>query len=935
VADVWTNIVGPNRGNTGDETGLISGFAVDAAYIVQAGVSEYGVRCYNATTTKVYNIPLSWFSDGRNGTTVTGKYALACGWFMPKAWPSINFRFMSFRNYTSVMFGVYQGTTGLLTIDGSTGPANYQLVLDTSYFFEYYADAQNDSHIFKLYDGATGTLLVTLTSNTAIAAVLNCFAAVSGGAGETLDFYACGFHFQVDATNDVSHGDGTLRKVTRHDLTGNGTDTAWSQDYQSVDDIPAKTVNDANSIGTQSAADETFSIETCASAGTGANIAAVVVKTLCDESGAAVATLHGVRVRSGATVDETDSYDVSINDTLFGRCYATDPATSAAWTANGLNALEVGVGHDSAIAQWIRCCSVVVEVLCDATPPDIGIDAPAAFAGAFAPAPTVALTTHADGTPSGGGSISSLMARRTSGPSGAPPTLSVIAASSYTGSVLTEDLTPRLVAPPTFGSKLPGGFNVCECSLVCERWEALRWHRWREKRWWVNVYDSLGFCAWQGWLWVARVTDTGCDMTAYGAWRVLSSGDTPYNQWLSNDVWTTAYWTFQEDGGANYTQDAAKNIDGNMQITCGGNGDGNWGQWYLSAVWPFGGYINTVIFEVHEVPGGANAEIQIIFGTAGWAATYTVAYDSGTGVGWHTAVPDALDTYMLVAVKHITTGAGAQSGELQIRGTEILTETSRDTSAVVLDVVKKVGGVIRTSGYYIATSGVSMPHPQVFDSDQKGGDVILEMCKLGDSNGVPTYAAVWEDRYLHFGPRKSAVTWRTRLSELVPGSLTLAYADEVWMSCYGVYTKLDGTTARTSTASNATLIALYGGLNRTYPLRVECEADTDAARLAQAEQERDTFQELNAHPAVLAAFDVEGRIWDVAGNEHPLWHVRTGDILELDELKDETYDSSVCPDGRASFHLIEAVYDGAARVLHIKPEGPGADLDVLVAQASL
>src|SRR3972149_4702960 len=101
-------------------------------------------------------------------------------------------------------------------------------------------------------------------------------------------------------------------------------------------------------------------------------------------------SLFAVRLRSGSTNDDTSDRNVGITYALYGKVYDTDPADAGAWTSGDLDALEVGVVNNAAVAA--RCTELLVMVWsAGATPIDLTPD-PVAIPIVL-PAPTVTMGT--------------------------------------------------------------------------------------------------------------------------------------------------------------------------------------------------------------------------------------------------------------------------------------------------------------------------------------------------------------------------------------------------------------------------------------------------------------------------------------------------------------------------------------------------------------
>lgn len=147
--------------------------------------------------------------------------------------------------------------------------------------------------------------------------------------------------------------------------TGNGTDTAWTGDFNDVDDLP----NDGTTTIILTSDDpnaETVNVEDTDTVGIGGVINGVkniaIARRLTN-----AATNIQARLRSGGSTVNTTDYDITKdNFELIADIHATDPATSAAWTRAGIDAVEAGVLHNQAQSRQLDCTAIYVSV--DYTP---------------------------------------------------------------------------------------------------------------------------------------------------------------------------------------------------------------------------------------------------------------------------------------------------------------------------------------------------------------------------------------------------------------------------------------------------------------------------------------------------------------------------------------------------------------------------------------
>src|SRR3990170_4999973 len=204
-------------------------------------------------------------------------------------------------------------------------------------------------------------------------------------ASQTMDVY----YDDVAVSDSGFPGAG---QVNRMDPDGDGAlGTGWAggtgSTFAEVDEVPHDT--DTSYWQSTAASDvRTVTLETAASAGVGGAIATVKSVAINRDEGGS--SLVAVRLRSGSTNDDTSDRNVGITYALYGKVYDTDPADAGAWTSGDLDALEVGVVNNAAVAA--RCTELLVMVWsAGATPIDLTPD-PVAIPIVL-PAPAVTMGT--------------------------------------------------------------------------------------------------------------------------------------------------------------------------------------------------------------------------------------------------------------------------------------------------------------------------------------------------------------------------------------------------------------------------------------------------------------------------------------------------------------------------------------------------------------
>jgi len=181
-------------------------------------------------------------------------------------------------------------------------------------------------------------------------------------AGTTADIYWD--DFAVFAENQVWNFPlmRTDYRIAHAALDGTGTDTAWTNTYTNLDEIPT---NNADYIeSTTAGEDETSTLESASSAGVDGTIIAVRVMNLVWEASANTSSVRTIRTIASVT-DETNAVDPGTNaGTDFVEVYTVQPNTALLWTTAAFDSLEVGVGNDA--STTIRNGANVTQVLYEA-----------------------------------------------------------------------------------------------------------------------------------------------------------------------------------------------------------------------------------------------------------------------------------------------------------------------------------------------------------------------------------------------------------------------------------------------------------------------------------------------------------------------------------------------------------------------------------------
>ncbi len=217
---------------------------------------------------------------------------------------------------------------------------------------------------------STGTkYLIGMTQGTGTSASYQLYVdGVSQGCSGTANFGTVNLgELRVGKTTDINGGgysavwdngiitDGTLPglgwHISRRDVTGVGSSTAWTGTYTDIDEIPFSATDYVQSTGSANIT-ESVAYETLSSAGftTGGTIGSVKVCSLLAE---ASTTTSGYQVQlvSGASIATTDAFNGSTTQTKHCLITSTDPNTAVAWTVSGVNSSQGAVKETTTSTQ--------------------------------------------------------------------------------------------------------------------------------------------------------------------------------------------------------------------------------------------------------------------------------------------------------------------------------------------------------------------------------------------------------------------------------------------------------------------------------------------------------------------------------------------------------------------------------------------------------
>ena len=204
--------------------------------------------------------------------------------------------------------------------------------------------------------------------------------------------------------------------------------------------------------------------------------------------------------------------------------------------------------------------------------------------------------------------------------------------------------------------------------------------------------------------------------------------------------------------------------------------------------------------------------------------------------------------------------------------------------------------------------------PLTFDRNETGQQVAITVASWSDSQNRPWYAAVWDGRKAHLGPRDlTSVTWHARLSQLRAGwRFRLSFGD-YHSDAYADY-ESGGVSTLTALAFDQTSRDGFG--RRVKALRLAREVPSSVADRA-----RDSLLADLKLPRQFGAFGLQGLIEDADRAQAPLWRARAGDVVRIDDLVPASADlDAVTLDGLRTFHIVETDYEHLTNTLVVRPD---------------
>ena len=140
----------------------------------------------------------------------------------------------------------------------------------------------------------------------------------------------------------------------------NGANTAWTGDYQDVDEFVCDEATTEITSGT-SGHIETYLMTSGADLGIGASDTINAVSGVNIRVGGASNEALNITFVSGASTTNTSNFNCPAAYAIGQFLKLLDPSTAAAWTRSGFDAIEVGCKLNSAFAAWVS--SVMAYVM--------------------------------------------------------------------------------------------------------------------------------------------------------------------------------------------------------------------------------------------------------------------------------------------------------------------------------------------------------------------------------------------------------------------------------------------------------------------------------------------------------------------------------------------------------------------------------------------
>lgn len=251
---------------------------------------------------------------------------------------------------------------------------------------------------------------------------------------------------------------------------------------------------------------------------------------------------------------------------------------------------------------------------------------------------------------------------------------------------------------------------------------------------------------------------------------------------------------------------------------------------------------------------------------------------------------------------------------------------------IIKELLTKECPDINSNQSNIAASTSDVEGLVLTDRDYPQNIIIDSLAPLVDDGDAPWYFAIWEDRIPYWAERAitSPIDWQVWLRDL--SSLRLAQsAIHLRNAVLPVVGTTEGTAA--SDTDSQTL----------YPVRDVILNLPTGIPTASANQARDSALTERKLPRQSTAFAIDGRVYDSQGGalaaagaiaEAPLWRVRAGDTIRIQDLVPFSASSPTLDDVR-TFYILETRYNASRNSLQVQPDRPTNDLGSIMARLNL
>src|SRR3972149_5359836 len=528
------------------------------------------------------------------------------------------------------------------------------------------------------------------------------------------------------------------------------------------------------------------------------------------------------------------------------------------------------------------------------------------------------------------------------------------------------DLTRRVVNIK-FSTSLPGGFNSCTLSILMTRSQAYEWYE-RFLFYGVTIFEA-DEAIWDGRISAIAITNSGIDLTCEGYWSSMAD-QTLYAWFNDNDM---GKWLIPSAGAGGIANEislagagaAAKDIveKGLGMFRFGSKknqtyviGDKGVIYYRLPRV---GVLTDRRLFQpmtIHSIQYSADVAGP---GFAGFLKVYTADHPLGT---WTHRLD--INIYPSAAVVNLeANGADVEAGAVALDCTTECTEdddggvnrflmkevtiyAERDPTTTNKTTAKKIvtNLLYGDSDIDVTSHATQISDDQTFIEDseleispavyehQSLQDIIAALSSYGfDQSGVTktVVAGVYGRRRLHMRARdETNVRWIVSLKNMGEGGLRFERTiQDFWVRTWVRYQEaFSSLTKLTDVAQNILEQTIFyderdivieaGEMTATFADKVRDSALADATRPRQSTE-----------------ITISGYITNIVGAREPLWRVRSGDMILIQDLSPmPQIIVGATADKLRTFVIKETDYNSTARELSITLDLPTTRLDLLLAR---